>query len=358
MRKLTLFFIAFLAISFLYSCNDSEESITNMDLPMTDADLIEAIRSSSDKQNLDRDALPVSSQQTISTDYSSNFVSLAQIANGLGYEVTVRLESGINAGQHQNIYFNLEGEQLFLESASATSPSAVGCFSFVFPISFTMPDASTITLNQENDWMLLGNWYLANPYEVEGPIQNFPVDIQFENGTILTVNNEQTLMTYEQNCIGGGCYDILFPLTFVMPDGSNLVINQENDWILIENWYLANPNAMGEPVLSYPFSAEFEDGTTTVVNNEVELELLDMQCSSGPCFELVYPYSVTMPDGSIITLNDASDETLIENWYLANPNATTDPVQNFPLDVIKLDLGVTVTIGNQTDFDSLLQSCH
>ena len=64
------------------------------------------------------------------------------------------------------------------------------CFELVLPISFTMPDGSTLTVSTDADWDTLKGWYEINASEQE-PTINYPIEITLENGTSQTINNDE-----------------------------------------------------------------------------------------------------------------------------------------------------------------------
>ncbi len=76
------------------------------------------------------------------------------------------------------------------------------CFELVFPVTFTMPDGSTeITLESKEDKIQIKEWFENNPdYEDEKPSLHFPVDIEYDDGTIVTINNEQEMHEAKENC--------------------------------------------------------------------------------------------------------------------------------------------------------------
>ena len=76
------------------------------------------------------------------------------------------------------------------------------CFDFVYPISYMMPDGSTITVENEDDWGEIKDWYEANPDVKEKPELQYPVDIIFKDGTIKTINNEEEMKSAYEYCWG------------------------------------------------------------------------------------------------------------------------------------------------------------
>jgi hypothetical protein len=82
------------------------------------------------------------------------------------------------------------------------------CFTFVFPVSFTMPDGSTLTAESEEDLAeKMKAFFESYEGERKKPELNFPADIQFEDGTVLTVNSKEEMRNaWKENCRtrGGG----------------------------------------------------------------------------------------------------------------------------------------------------------
>ena len=80
---------------------------------------------------------------------------------------------------------------------------------------------------------------------------------------------------------GGGrkdCFDLVHPITYIMPDGSMITVENREDWIQIRNWYAANPGIREEPVLQYPVEIIFRDGTTATINSDEELRQAYADC--------------------------------------------------------------------------------
>jgi hypothetical protein len=68
------------------------------------------------------------------------------------------------------------------------------------------------------------------------------------------------------------CFKFVYPITYIMPDGTSIIVEIEEDWDEIKDWYKANPEVKDKPVLQYPFDIIFEDGTIKTINNEAELK--------------------------------------------------------------------------------------
>lgn len=75
------------------------------------------------------------------------------------------------------------------------------CFKLVFPITINYPDGTSGTYD---DRMALKSavrtWKADNPDAEERPELNFPVDIELEDGTIVTINSAEELQAQKESC--------------------------------------------------------------------------------------------------------------------------------------------------------------
>ena len=56
-----------------------------------------------------------------------------------------------------------------------------------------MPDGSTITVDNDEDWGEIRSWYEANPESEERPDLQYPVQISFEGERTLTINDDDEM---------------------------------------------------------------------------------------------------------------------------------------------------------------------
>ena len=167
------------------------------------------------------------------------------------------------------------------------------CYKLVFPVTFVMPDGSTITVasDDESGWSELKSWYESNESEEEPSLQ-YPVEIirDTEQGEeTIVINNEEELAEVKETCRdyfedsddSEECFEYLYPITFVMPDGSTITVQNEDGLLILHRWYEENSGYEEEPVLQYPVSVvlETEEGETTlVVNSETEIDMIYENC--------------------------------------------------------------------------------
>ena len=79
------------------------------------------------------------------------------------------------------------------------------------------------------------------------------------------------------------CFELVLPVTYLMPDGSTITVETEEGYIELRNWYEENgvEDDGAEPTLEYPVDIlyETEDGDMTItINDGGELEEAYAEC--------------------------------------------------------------------------------
>lgn len=152
------------------------------------------------------------------------------------------------------------------------------------------------------------------------------------------------------------CFEINFPVDVNFPDGTSQTMNSESELeTAIDTWIDNNPNSFDWPELAFPVSVTLEDGTVQSVANDDELCDLYLECygdeldedgyldlidaledsvAAFDCFEIIFPVDISFPDGTTQTVQSESEmESAIDTWFNNNPNATDFPALVFPIDV-------------------------
>ena len=352
---------------------------------VSDSELIQAIIDA-DKISIGVDDLPSNSKTVIEYDYNEYESESAKKAYGLGYEVNMS-GKGHKVGNRCEVYFNLEGRKLDPYGRNGDKDKSDWdrdndkgdwkCFDLSLPVSYTMPDGSTITVSNEEDWDAIKDWYEANPDSEEKPELQFPVNVEFDDETV-TVNSEEELRELKQECWRDEseerqCFELVFPVTFIMPDASTITVDTDDDagWQPVKDWYEANPDSDERPTLQFPVDIiyETEDGDSTLsINNDEEMENVKIRCreewadseseQDEECYEFVLPISFTMPDGTTITIENEEDWYSLREWYANNDEADEEPSLQFPVNIILLDdEGTSVTINNDEEMNALEENC-
>ena len=349
---------------------------------ISDAELIQAIIDA-DKISVGMDGLPSNSKTIVEEDYNEYDGIDTKKAYGLGYEVSMD-GKGHKMGHRCEAYFNLEGRKLDPnvkrgEKSDWDRDDDKGdwkCFDLVLPVTYVMPDGSTITVSSddEDDWVQLKAWYDANPNSEEKPALQYPVDISFEtrDGSITaTVTNDEEMRNAYLRCGGRDdddreCFELVLPVSFVMPDGSTITVENDSGWVNLRSWYETNPDAEGRPELQYPVDILFDDETVTI-NNAEEMNMVKRECweyedEGRECFGLVYPVTFIMPDGSsiVVATDDENGWQEVKDWYDENPESEDRPTLQYPVDIIyrTIDGNSTVTINNEEEMEAAKDECR
>lgn len=76
------------------------------------------------------------------------------------------------------------------------------CFKPVFPLSIAFPDGTTAEAEDRRALkQLVREWKQNNPDAEERPQFVFPVDVEMEDGTIVTVNSAEELQALKEECM-------------------------------------------------------------------------------------------------------------------------------------------------------------
>ncbi len=158
------------------------------------------------------------------------------------------------------------------------------CIEMVFPLTYIMPDGSTITGNDGMELRLaMKDWYEAHPDAAKRHALQYPVDVIFK-GRPLTINNETEMIRIKKACEGEKepCFVFIYPITYILPDGTSITIISEDDrenMIAVRLWYRENPGIEEKPALQYPVKIKFvKDGTIVTINNDEEMIIAKKKC--------------------------------------------------------------------------------
>ena len=151
-----------------------------------------------------------------------------------------------------------------------------------------MPDGLSITVEDENGYMGVRNWYENNPDSKEKPTLKYSmdgVDIIYQDGTTKTIYTETEMHKYYRSCSykddnkkSWVCFRLVYPITYIMSDGSNILMEDKKDWTELKGWHGNNPKSDGRPVLEYPVDIIYQDGTTQTIINIEEMKNAKENC--------------------------------------------------------------------------------
>ena len=241
------------------------------------------IKIDADKIDINMTDLPSQSSTVIDQDYNDYIEIDAKMASGLGYQVSMD-GKGYKPGDHNEVYFNLKGRKL-KSKRDRGDKDGFKCFELVLPATFVMPDGSTITVEDENGYMAVRDWHANNSDSKEKPTLQYPVNIIYRDGDTQTINNDEEMGSTKVDCRkwdddkkDWGCFRLVYPITFIMQDGSAISMIDKEDWMELKSWYEENPDKEERPILEYPVEINYGDGSTKTINNDEEMASAKEDC--------------------------------------------------------------------------------
>ena len=251
-----------------------ENSMTKS-VKMSDDQLMQDIIDA-EKIDINMIDLPSLSRTVIDQDYNDYIEIDAKMASGLGYQVSMD-GKGYKPGDHNEVYFNLEGRKL-KSKRDRDDKDGFKCFELILPVTFVMPDGSSITVEDENGYMAVRAWYGNNSDSKEKPTLQYPVNIIYRDGDNQTINNDDEMGSTKVDCRkwddnkkDWDCFRLVYPITFILPDNSVISMQDEEDWMELKSWYEVNPDIEERPILEYPVEINYRNGPTKTINNDEEM---------------------------------------------------------------------------------------
>ncbi len=174
------------------------------------------------------------------------------------------------------------------------------------------------------------------------------------------------------------CFEYVMPFSLLMPDSSVITIERESDKEKVDLWYRNNSQMEKRPRVILPVSVSIidDEGNEKVIEitKDEEMRELISTCSKvdekdkDRCFEIVMPFSFSMPDSSIIVIAKEDDHKKIEDWYKNNHDTSIFSMKRpkliFPVDIViennkdgEEEL-VTITVNNEDEMKKISMKCR
>ena len=174
------------------------------------------------------------------------------------------------------------------------------------------------------------------------------------------------------------CFDIQFPISITMPDGSQISVGNEDElYEAVELYYEMSDEFDDLPEINFPFNIVFyyedengnENEEVVDVGSDEELEMYFEMCDDGwddeswceiDCVDLVYPISIVNPEGDIISVEseDSLHEYIDQYYENCNSDNCGDFTLAYPLTVEYYsetnDQVQTLTINSEEELEELL----
>jgi hypothetical protein len=230
------------------------------------------------------------------------------------------------------------------------------CLQLVYPLTIIDLDSTAIGIADEAE---------LTAYLADGNLYSFafPLDLENEDGEVVTAETPDDLFDLLADCNPGGgfggcgigtfgCYELGYPLTVELFDGSTQVVNNDDEFAAV----LLNGELAG---FVFPMTLIDEDGNEIVVNDEEELYDALMACGgmgggSGEglegigCYLLDFPFTVELFDGSTQVINDADEFGAVVN---------SGEWAGFAYPLTLLYDGEEIVVNSQEELNEALSDC-
>ncbi|MFK7809299.1 MAG: hypothetical protein AB8F74_15955 [Saprospiraceae bacterium] len=326
---------------------------------------------------------------TLKRFFNLTFILLAMVAVFSSCEkdteITDPKEPAANTPRSENFLANVSNG-----SGQGSVDAEGNCFSINYPISVNLPGVGVVEVNTEEElWTEIIDYMEAEIDDLESfPTIVYPILVTLENGNVQSVSSDEEICDLYHECygdFGGGdfepdtiiyngddlfepCFDFVYPLTLDGPNNETITVNNEEEWAA----FFDEHGEYEYFEMVFPIDVVLQDGTTESMNDEDEVEALFADCFGGEweepsdcdstyvddlCFSFVYPFGITLPDGTVYTAeDDVSLFTYIDDYYAQNPNSD-DPTINYPISVIKED-GSQDVINNDEELEEHFEECY
>jgi hypothetical protein len=189
----------------------------------------------------------------------------------------------------------------------------------------------------------------------------------------------------EMGC--NGCFTLVYPVTLILPDESEVLVESREDMGAAIRAYLEVNPPQGpfpfrrlrgyRPQLAFPYDIQLEDGSLMTITGPEDLRLILEACGFNPdlpagpghggshgqlyglnqCFNLVFPVIIAFPGSNSASADNPMEiRQLITAWRILHPFSPLHPHIDFPYQV-ELQDGSIVTLNNVEDLADLREHC-
>lgn len=76
------------------------------------------------------------------------------------------------------------------------------------------------------------------------------------------------------------CFKLVLPIHYLMPDGSDIIVEIKDDWAALRAWYENHPDYNAKPIMQYPVDIEFKGDKIITVTTEREMMRYKKGCDN------------------------------------------------------------------------------
>lgn len=195
-------------------------------------------------------------------------------------------EAGVRPALQYPVDVNFKGDIITLNDEAgmrrikaACEQGKDRCFELIYPVTFIMPDGSTIRVENKEGMGAIRRWYAAHPDAEKRHSLQYPVEAFFK-GKRVTVDNQEQMHRMKAACDTHRerCFSLVFPVTYIMPDGTSLTVENKEGRAVLRRWYAAHPDVKEKASLQFPVDTKWKDGSVKTIHNQEEMNRARAAC--------------------------------------------------------------------------------
>lgn len=245
------------------------------------------------------------------------------------------------------------------EETTSTLTKSDRCFTFVYPVTFTLRNGTEATVGTDEELEALlqrvrGNTAALRP--------NFPITVLIngEAANPLAIAGAEAFRALVDRCTGASdgirdCFTYNYPIDLTI-DGRTVSVTSGEEWRAA-----VQEAGRGATIrINFPITVTVGDNTLTL-DNAIALQRLRRRCAvrndrvderGHPCFRYVFPVDLNV-DGAVITVNSYQEwrDAVVE----AGRGASV--AVNFPVTVRVPGQDAPVTVESREDLREIRASC-
>lgn len=208
-----------------------------------------------------------------------------------------------------------------------------------------------------------------------GTLDNQVIDV-LENGTVelarLDAPETETASTDQAGnkkrkryFRHGNCYRLVFPLTIAFPDETTQAAESpEALKQILKQWRMDNPDAEERPNIVFPYSVTLPNGDVVVIEDKEDIKTIIYRCRNPfgipfpktRCYSLVYPVTLVYPDGTEKeAIDSAAYRTIVREWVDSDQEGRLTIKLPFS---VELANGDVVVIEEREDIKEVIEKCR
>jgi len=165
---------------------------------------------------------------------------------------------------------------LFISILSTTNAFAEGCFEYVYPLSFDMEDGTVLEVADEATMITTKKDWSSKGLK---PTLKFPIKVKWEGKPEMEIADQATLDRHYTRCKAKykteKCFDLIYPVKVQFADGTTEeVASKEEMKTKRAAWGASRTRAS----LVYPVEVKWEGKDPIKVNNETEMSKMHAYC--------------------------------------------------------------------------------